>query len=183
MLITEGAGAEDTAEFNQLLRALREDLAPVGTLEEMLVEKIAVCWWRQRRALRCEAGIVRRAFETPAPFSEQMDYLLKRRTGITDHLSLPLGAELDQILRYETSIQRQLAYAINQLEALAARPQRGTRTGTRASSSRVTSRRSSKRLRSVPSVDNLDPKTQGSARRTKNMTVGHIQAGRRGRFR
>jgi len=28
----------------------------------MLVEKIAVCWWRQKRALHCEAGMVRKQF-------------------------------------------------------------------------------------------------------------------------
>lgn len=38
--------------------------------------------------------------------------------AIKDHLSLPLGADLDRILRYETTIQCQLVYAINQLERL-----------------------------------------------------------------
>jgi len=38
--------------------------------------------------------------------------------AIKDHLSLPLGADLDRILRYETSINRQLVYAIKQLERL-----------------------------------------------------------------
>jgi hypothetical protein len=41
-----------------------------------------------------------------------------QREAIKDHLSLPLGAELDRILRYETTIHRQLVYAINQLERL-----------------------------------------------------------------
>jgi hypothetical protein len=31
---------------------------------------------------------------------------------------VPFGAELDRILRYETSINRQWAYAINQLERM-----------------------------------------------------------------
>ena len=91
----------------------------------MLVEKIAVCWWRQMRALRCEAGLVRRAF-APNP-GRELEESLDRKMGfgpspelaaIKDHLSLPLGADLDRILRYETTIQRQLVYAINQLERL-----------------------------------------------------------------
>lgn len=41
LLITAGEGAEDPAQFNELLDGLRRDLAPVGTLEEMMVEKIA----------------------------------------------------------------------------------------------------------------------------------------------
>ena len=34
------------------------------------------------------------------------------------HFGLPKGAEMNRILRYEASIQRQLAQAINQLERL-----------------------------------------------------------------
>jgi hypothetical protein len=112
LLVTQGEGAEDPAEFDELLGGLRRDLAPVGRLEEMLVETIAACWWRRRRALRCEAGLVRRSF-----FELDFD-MDERQASIRDHLSLPLGEDLDRILRYETSINRQWAYAINQLERL-----------------------------------------------------------------
>jgi hypothetical protein len=112
LLITEGEGAEDPDEFDGLLGRLRRDLAPVGTLEEMLVEKIAVSCWRQRRALRCEAGSVRRAF-LQLHFETNLE-----RASIKDHLSLPLDGDLHRLLRYETTIHRQLAYAINQLERL-----------------------------------------------------------------
>jgi hypothetical protein len=90
----------------------------------MMVEKIAVCWWRQKRALRCEAGLVRRAFvadhcETKESLGFQMVLgPSPELAAIKDHLSLPLGADLDRILRYETSINRQLVYAIKQLERL-----------------------------------------------------------------
>ena len=124
LLITEGEGAEDPAEFDELLGGLHRDLAPVGTLEEMLAEKIAVCWWRQKRALRCEAGLVKRSF-LPDPSSALEDALSHiggmpnpKREAIKDHLSLPLSADLDRILRYETTIQHHLVYAINQLERL-----------------------------------------------------------------
>jgi len=107
LLITEGEGAEDRAEFDELLGGLHRDLAPVGTLEEMLVEKIAVCWWRQKRALRCEVGLVRRSFFPDS--SNALEDALRdigviphpEREAIKDHLSVPLGAELDRILRYE----------------------------------------------------------------------------------
>ena len=55
LLVTTGEGAENAAEFEELLGALHEDLSPVGKLEEMMVDKIEVCWWRQKRALRYEA--------------------------------------------------------------------------------------------------------------------------------
>ena len=118
-------GAEDSAEFDELLRSLHEDLLPVGVLEKMLVEKIAVFWWRQRRALQCEAGLVERAF---VPIPETDIQFLSRTIGVSSrapeqeaiksHLRLPLGEDLDCILRYETTMQRQLVHAINQLERL-----------------------------------------------------------------
>lgn len=45
---------DDPEEFEALLKQLREDLHPVGQLEELLVERIALCFWKSRRALRCE---------------------------------------------------------------------------------------------------------------------------------
>jgi hypothetical protein len=87
------------------------------------VERIAVCWWRQKRALQCEAGLIKRSFLTPATFlEEEIKHKLGMRSrefeAIKDHLSLPLGRDLDRILRYETTIQRQLVYVMNQLERL-----------------------------------------------------------------
>jgi len=116
LLIKEGQGAEDPAEFDALMNALEKDLVPVGALEVMLVEKIAVCFWRQKRSLRSEAGLVRRAFAEKS-FSSLPD-LNPERNSIKDHLCLPQGQQLDGILRYETAIQRQLAHALNQLERM-----------------------------------------------------------------
>ena len=174
LLVTKGGGTEDAAEFEELLHALNRDLAPVGRLEEMLVEKIAVCWWRQKRALRYEALMIRRASaeaspadckatediitvvdnhcrseaaaektiwrlqqigvlrkdleEPPVPeeaiqaskmfelFRELSDEQLREKAIY--HFGLPADADLNRILRYEASIQRQLAHAINQLERL-----------------------------------------------------------------
>jgi len=87
-----------------------------------LVEKIAVCCWRQKRALRCEAGLIKRAYVPDTGLKQLTESLglkpnLELR-AITDHLSVPDSPDLDRILRYETSIQRQLAYEINQLERL-----------------------------------------------------------------
>jgi hypothetical protein len=125
LLIREGDGAEDAGEFAKLLRELRDDLQPVGAVEEMLVEKIAVCWWRQQRALRCEAELVRRAsvHEERSDLEKSLDSIgggewNAERETIQDHLSLPLGLDLDRILRYETTIAHQLTHAINQLERL-----------------------------------------------------------------
>lgn len=128
LLVSKGLGAEDSSEFEKLLRRLHQDIVPVGVLEEMLVEKIAVCLWRQRRALQCEAGLIECAFVPAVPLKplfddEDLEKFWERsdnpkREPIRNHLRLPLGNGLDQILRYDTTIQRQFNQTINQLERL-----------------------------------------------------------------
>jgi len=63
-VITIGEGAEDPEEFSRLLVDLQEQLNPVGTLEEMLVEKIAAAYWRLRRAYNYEVGLIRNKNDT-----------------------------------------------------------------------------------------------------------------------
>lgn len=105
LLVREG-NWEFPDAFEELLHELARDLGPVGKLEEMLVEKIAVCWWRQRRALRFEARMIH----------DDSEYASSVGTG--DDFCLPQTRTLDRILRYEASVQRQLVHAINQLERL-----------------------------------------------------------------
>jgi hypothetical protein len=59
IVITVGEGAENPEEFQELLGYLINDLKPVGSVEEMLVEKIASAYWRLRRAYKYEVGLVR----------------------------------------------------------------------------------------------------------------------------
>ena len=65
---------ESQAEFDALLNGLREDFQPVGTLEEGLVEMLAVTRWRQRRLLIAEGAEV----EAGRMFVA-WDFLQKRR--------------------------------------------------------------------------------------------------------
>ena len=64
VVITVGEGAENPEEFNGLLVDFKTQLQPEGTLEEMLVEKIAVAYWRLRRAYRYEVGLIRQELDT-----------------------------------------------------------------------------------------------------------------------
>jgi hypothetical protein len=47
---------ERTKDFQELREQLYRELVPVGTVEEMLVDRIATAQWRMRRALMAEAG-------------------------------------------------------------------------------------------------------------------------------
>jgi hypothetical protein len=58
IVITVGEGAENPEEFNALLEDLNTQLKPEGTLEDVLVEKIAVAYWRLRRAYKYEVGLI-----------------------------------------------------------------------------------------------------------------------------
>jgi hypothetical protein len=60
IVITKGEGQEDPNEYKNLLSRLVDDLDPEGPLEEMLVERIAVCYWRLRRAVVAENGEIRK---------------------------------------------------------------------------------------------------------------------------
>lgn len=59
LVINAGDGREDALEYQELLTELKRDLAPVGRMEMMLVEKIAVNYWRLRRLVRYETGEIR----------------------------------------------------------------------------------------------------------------------------
>jgi hypothetical protein len=47
---------ENEREFSALHLRLWEDLAPVGPLEELLVDQIVITQWRARRVIKAEAG-------------------------------------------------------------------------------------------------------------------------------
>lgn len=64
LIIREGDGKEDEGEFFALHQGLHEDYSPEGTIEEMLVEKVAICYWRLRRAIRFESGMLREGLDS-----------------------------------------------------------------------------------------------------------------------
>ena len=64
VVIQAGDGQESQEEFDHLLARLWDDLQPQGALEEMQVERIAVCYWRLWRGLRAEMGETRKTLDT-----------------------------------------------------------------------------------------------------------------------
>jgi hypothetical protein len=57
-LILEG---ENRADFQNLHRALINDLRPQGTLQNLLVERLAMLFWRLRRVIAAETAIISRS--------------------------------------------------------------------------------------------------------------------------
>ncbi|MFH1374539.1 MAG: hypothetical protein ABII79_12165 [bacterium] len=101
--------SEKRSHFDALLAQLIDELKPVGILEDMLVEKIAVSYWRLRRALRAEAGEI---------CDNIRDF--RRYPYATDPATLALPSSRDtlKIVRYQNAIERQLHRAITQLQRL-----------------------------------------------------------------
>ncbi len=64
IVISSKAIGEDPKEFEALLGNLQQHYQPADMGEELQVEIIAVCLWRERRALRCELGEIGRARDT-----------------------------------------------------------------------------------------------------------------------
>jgi hypothetical protein len=92
--------SRQTARYSirrQISSGLWEDLCPEGTLEEVLVEKLAVNLWRQRRSL-----ITKLAAKDCG-------------TAAVYWLNVP---EMDLRLRYASSLYRDVDRTLNQLERL-----------------------------------------------------------------
>jgi hypothetical protein len=104
VVLTWGPLKEDEKEFEQLLSDLRNDLSPVGALEEMLVEEIAVCYWRIRRVLRAETGEITSAAFGAVPewgLTEKIRKLARGTGDLTDEdyvLAFHTTAGLDYVL-------------------------------------------------------------------------------------
>jgi hypothetical protein len=131
LLVRNGPSAENPKDFNALRRRHHRACSPVGERERMLVEEIAWCEWLYRRSLRCENGFIERntSIELAGDSSElqalkavlgrqQKDELSQQLRTMTDHLALPLGPGLDQILRYRRTTLHQRDRAIVDLERL-----------------------------------------------------------------
>ena len=133
IVLPAGAGRENAADFHHLLAQLLEHLAPTGILEEILVEKVASCYWRLGRVLRAEVGEIQKAMND-APAARINELEVQRLLHLPSNTSeaeerrwleseracrtLPPAGVLDKILRYETTIEWQLYRALHQLERI-----------------------------------------------------------------
>jgi hypothetical protein len=140
-------GREERAAFEELVDGLACDFAPVGTFEQVLVQQIAACLWRQRRLLMFEnrAAFQSRENRTYREMN-QIDRGLRPLYVIEKHqmegvdildeaglgLDLPGEADTMRLVRYESSITRSLRNALMQLKAR----QHARREGSRADASR-----------------------------------------------
>jgi hypothetical protein len=131
-VVTTVEGRPERKAFEQLVDGLAHDFAPVGTFEQVLVQQIAACIWRQRRLLMFEN---RAAFQSrdnrtfremnePQRGMQPLYVINKRHTEGMDvldeaclGLDLPSERDTMRLIRYEGSITRSLRNALAQLKA------------------------------------------------------------------
>src|SRR5438067_493031 len=116
-VIKDRDGGESQDEFDQLYAKLRANLQPIGCMEELLVERIAVSHWRKRRLLRYENGMIsdrfacrRDAIATRLARWGKPDLCTERQLELdtrTDHVCMP-RENVELILRYEAMIEKQM---------------------------------------------------------------------------
>jgi len=91
VVITAGEGVESQEEFNGLLDDLLKQLQTVGPVEEMLAEKIAIAYWRLRRAYRYEVGLIRHELDNATDdfyrnkkTDQEMDQKIQKEKGAVE---------------------------------------------------------------------------------------------------
>jgi len=127
-LLMPGESEDELREFGA---RLRENLKPVGDMEELLVERIESCAWRLKRVERVEAGLFAYGFlEKQAQLKEQD---VANPTDLAEPLTqrLVTGVEATGFLqdaqtnnafaklsRYEAGLERSLYKALEELKKL-----------------------------------------------------------------
>ncbi len=117
VVVRGGPTAEDPAEFSYLLGSMLNDCKPKGALERVLVERLAVSYWRLRRAYRFEARAIEQA-NKPNPMSKMLEELSQLPVNKPGPQELPGLRSLDKLVRYEMMIDRELLRTAAQLQHL-----------------------------------------------------------------
>ena len=101
---------EKKKDLEELGRGLREQLAPQGELEVILVDRMVSSVWRLKRALKIEAAEMSWAYEQGlgARDGKQGDERLAYK-------QIFWGSDHQTVLRYETTIERQIYRALHEL--------------------------------------------------------------------
>ncbi len=112
-IFVEALTNDDREELSDLHERFAEDLQPTGSVEETLVEKLAVCYLRLQRCARAEAEY-HHATWTPVPPK-------KRRRCLNPgsyFKSGPFSRIVKLVQRYDTSITNQFLRVLHELERL-----------------------------------------------------------------
>lgn len=116
---------ENEGELLALREALWAEIAPVGVVEIMLADLILSSYWRLRRVVVAEGGmIVQRALTV----ARERGAAAAAGLAAFDAAQLPSARDVERIVRYQSLLTRELFRAIDRLVAVqAARSARSAR--------------------------------------------------------
>jgi hypothetical protein len=110
LIITSGDGKEDEQEYRELLDGLIMSLNPSGQMECVLVEKIAVDFWRLRRVLRFESGSIRKFLDMAiSDYYNKADWEGKKEHKTNDKINEEIAEQkgfLDWNNRYIRALKK-----------------------------------------------------------------------------
>jgi len=134
LIIRAGGYQENEEEYQGLLEALQSDLEPRGATEHLLVEKITIGYWRLRRLLRYETGVIGKNIEVATkkyrdrkglhPDEGKHCACESQSLGCDKHLEVirmlcfPDEIQVQKIYRYESLISREIYRALAALKTL-----------------------------------------------------------------
>lgn len=122
---------EDRDVFDAFKKGLHKDLAPVGEMEALLVDRIISSAWRLRRLQRIELGILAAEFSAAKknamygwnPFKSKTPFGLGAKpeeeielVAIGLAFRRDSGDDLGRLRRYEVTLERAMYQAIHELE-------------------------------------------------------------------
>ncbi|MEX2260514.1 MAG: hypothetical protein WD696_01110 [Bryobacteraceae bacterium] len=113
---------EDEAAFNEILEDLRARFQPIDAVENILVNQMAMAYWRQSRYLQIEAGFYSlRTDELPHDFADRYtETSLRCRLGYILDKDAKGPQTLATLSRYETRAERSFYRALHELQRLQA---------------------------------------------------------------
>ena len=115
-VLLRGSDSAEAEEFEELLAAINEAIRPTGGLEETLTDKLAMLFMRLRRVYKAD-------LETAPKLFARVKDCLNTSTSIVAGLEERItrtsqDPSLELLVRYETSIERQIDRTLGLIQQL-----------------------------------------------------------------
>jgi len=118
LTLNDGDPAEIAREFDELRNELISQLKPKNVMARLLVDRIATCYWRLRRAVRFESRCIQRSRKhSQTPLVELSRQFIGGKQDPFD-IVLPIQEDLNRLIGYETLVDRQLHRSMSHLRNL-----------------------------------------------------------------
>ncbi len=113
--------AEDASTLDELRQGMANELAPIGTLESFLVDRLVADMWRMRRALAVERRNAIVAQEkVKNTFMGETVYGSKVGLDAAIETAHLTDADTEKVLRYLTAIERSFFRTLHEVQRLQA---------------------------------------------------------------